>query len=155
LEVSAMDSHTNANVKLLLSPRQSQVITYWIYIGRISPAQAKRVDEMQAVADAWSLMANIFMVWNTSQMQAVLDRWSNRRQVFPPELAMKSLKQALVARNTHLHLSASRSRATEMPKPSRSPSAARIATMAGDRQRIVQRNYGPQWPMRKPACVFR
>jgi TnpA family transposase len=55
-----------------------------IYTGRISPAQAKRVDEMQAVADALSLMANIVMAWNTSQMQAVLDRWSNRRQVIPP-----------------------------------------------------------------------
>ncbi|MFC0594579.1 Tn3-like element IS1071 family transposase, partial [Ottowia pentelensis] len=54
-----------------------------IYTGRISPAQAKRVDEMQAVADALSLMANIVMAWNTSQMQAVLDRWSNRRQVIP------------------------------------------------------------------------
>jgi hypothetical protein len=41
-----------------------------IYTGRISPAQAKRVDEMQAVADALSLMANIVMAWN---MQAVLD----------------------------------------------------------------------------------
>lgn len=45
-----------------------------IYTGRISPAQAKRVDEMQAVADALSLLANIVMAWNTSQMQAVLDR---------------------------------------------------------------------------------
>ncbi|HHX3503471.1 TPA: Tn3-like element IS1071 family transposase, partial [Pseudomonas aeruginosa] len=60
-----------------------------IYTGRISPAQAKRVDEMQAVADALSLMANIVMAWNTSQMQAVLDRWSNRRQVIPPELIGK------------------------------------------------------------------
>jgi len=31
LEVSAMDTHTYANVKLLLSPRQSRGITYWIY----------------------------------------------------------------------------------------------------------------------------
>ena len=60
-----------------------------IYTGRISPAQAKRVDEMQAVADALSLMANIVMAWNTSQMQAVLDRWSNRRQVIPSELIGK------------------------------------------------------------------
>jgi TnpA family transposase len=60
-----------------------------IYTGRISPAQAKRVDELQAVADALSLMANIVMTWNTSQMQAVLDRWSNRRQVIPPELMGK------------------------------------------------------------------
>ena len=51
-----------------------------IYTGRISPAQAKRVDEMQAVADALSLLANIVMAWNTSQMQSVLNRWSNRRQ---------------------------------------------------------------------------
>ena len=57
-----------------------------IYTGRVSPAQAKRVDEMQAVADALSLLANIVMAWNTAQMQAVLDRWANRRQVIPPEL---------------------------------------------------------------------
>jgi len=31
LVVSAMDTHTDANVKLLLSPRQSRGITYWIY----------------------------------------------------------------------------------------------------------------------------
>jgi TnpA family transposase len=60
-----------------------------IYTGRISPAQVKRADEMQAVADALSLLANTVMAWNTSQMQAVLDRWSNRRQVFPPELIGK------------------------------------------------------------------
>ena len=57
-----------------------------IYTGRVSPAQAKRVNEMQAVADALSLLANIVMAWNTAQMQAVLDRWANRRQVIPPEL---------------------------------------------------------------------
>jgi len=60
-----------------------------IYTGRISPAQAKRAHEMQAVADALSLLANIVMAWNTSQMQAVLDRWSNRRQVIAPELIGK------------------------------------------------------------------
>lgn len=52
----------------------------------MSPAQAKRVDEMQAVADALSLLANIVMAWNTAQMQAVLDRWSNRRQIISNEL---------------------------------------------------------------------
>jgi TnpA family transposase len=57
-----------------------------IYTGRVSPAQAKRADEMQAVADALSLLANIVMAWNTAQMQAVLTRWANRRQVIPPEL---------------------------------------------------------------------
>ncbi|VTU45596.1 Transposase, TnpA family (plasmid) [Variovorax sp. SRS16] len=57
-----------------------------IYTGRISPAQARRVDEMQAVADALSLLANIVMAWNTAQMQAVLDRWTNRRQIVPAEL---------------------------------------------------------------------
>ena len=30
-----------------------------IYTGRVSPAQAKRVDEMQAVADALSLLARL------------------------------------------------------------------------------------------------
>lgn len=57
-----------------------------IYTGRVSPAQAKRPDEMQAVADAMSLLANIVMAWNAAQMQAVLNRWANRRQVIPPEL---------------------------------------------------------------------
>jgi TnpA family transposase len=70
-----------------------------IYTGRISPAQAKRVDEMQAVADALSLMANIVMAWNTSQMQAVLDRWSNRRQVIPPELIGKVAPTRLASIN--------------------------------------------------------
>jgi TnpA family transposase len=57
-----------------------------IYTGRVAPAQARRNDEMQAVADALSLLANIVMAWNTAQMQAVLDRWANRRQIVPPEL---------------------------------------------------------------------
>ena len=57
-----------------------------IYIGRVAGYQAKRDDEMQAVADALGLLANILMAWNTAQMQAVLDRWANRRQVIPPEL---------------------------------------------------------------------
>lgn len=57
-----------------------------IYTGRVSPTQAKRAEEMQAVADALSLLANIIMAWNTTQMQAVLDRWANRRQVIPGSL---------------------------------------------------------------------
>ena len=57
-----------------------------IYTGRVGPAQARRADEMQAVADALSLLANIVMAWNTAQIQVVLDRWANRRQVAPPEL---------------------------------------------------------------------
>jgi len=48
------------------------------YTGRVAPAQARRNDEMQAVADALSLLANLVMAWNTAQMQAVLDRWANR-----------------------------------------------------------------------------
>src|SRR3546814_5285923 len=42
-----------------------------IYTGRVSPAQAKRAEEMQAVADALSLLANIIMAWNTTQMQEI------------------------------------------------------------------------------------
>jgi hypothetical protein len=58
-----------------------------IYAGRVAGHQAKRMDEMQAVADALSLLANVVMAWNTAQMQAVLDRWSQGRwRVVPPEL---------------------------------------------------------------------
>jgi TnpA family transposase len=51
-----------------------------IYTGRVGVHQARRDDEMQAVADALSLLANIVMAWNTAQMQAVIDRWNNRRR---------------------------------------------------------------------------
>jgi len=57
-----------------------------IYTGRVATAQARRADEMQAVADALSLLANIVMAWNTAQMQAVLDRWAHRRQIVTREL---------------------------------------------------------------------
>ena len=57
-----------------------------IYAGRVANHQARRVEEMQAVAEALNLLANIIMAWNTAQMQAVLDSWANRRQIFPPEL---------------------------------------------------------------------
>jgi hypothetical protein len=57
-----------------------------IYTRRVGPAQARRADEMQAVANALSLLANIVMAWNTAQMQSELDRWANRHQVVPPEL---------------------------------------------------------------------
>lgn len=60
-----------------------------IYTGRISPAQAKRPDEMQAVADGLSLLANTVMAWNTMQMQAVVDRWANRRQVIEADIMAK------------------------------------------------------------------
>lgn len=59
------------------------------YTGRVSPAQAKRVAEMQAVADALSLLANSTIAWNTTQMQSVLNRWANRRLVIPAELTGK------------------------------------------------------------------
>jgi hypothetical protein len=49
--------------------------------------QAKSEDEMQAVADALSLLANIVMAWNTTKMQAIFDRWAQRRSgAIPPEL---------------------------------------------------------------------
>jgi hypothetical protein len=57
-----------------------------IYSGRVNPMQARRSDDMQAVADALTLLANIVMAWNTSRMQAVLDRWSTRRRLVPSEL---------------------------------------------------------------------
>ena len=58
-----------------------------IYTGRIAGHQAKQSEEMQAVADALSLLANIVMAWNTAQMQQVLDHWAQRRGgSVPPEL---------------------------------------------------------------------
>jgi TnpA family transposase len=83
------DSFRNELRRVLNRGEAVNALKRAIYTGRISPAQAKRVDEMQAVADALSLLANIVMAWNTSQMQTVLDRWSNRRQVIPPELIGK------------------------------------------------------------------
>jgi TnpA family transposase len=44
-----------------------------IYAGRVAGYQAKQHDEMQAVADALSLLANIVMAWNTIKIQMVLD----------------------------------------------------------------------------------
>ena len=58
-----------------------------IYTGRVASHQAKRPDEMQAVSDALSLLANIVMAWNTTQMQQALDHWAQRRGgAVPPEL---------------------------------------------------------------------
>jgi TnpA family transposase len=58
-----------------------------IYVGRVSSYQAKQHEEMQAVADALSLLANLVMAWNTMKMQSVLDRWNARRFTsVPPEL---------------------------------------------------------------------
>ena len=58
-----------------------------IYVGRVSSYQAKQHEEMQAVADALSLLANLVMAWNTMKMQSVLDRWNARRSTsVPPQL---------------------------------------------------------------------
>ena len=58
-----------------------------IYAGRIASHQAKRQDELQAVGEALSLLANIVMAWNTDQMQAAVDHWSARRTTaVSPEL---------------------------------------------------------------------
>ena len=58
-----------------------------IYTGRVSNYQAKHDDEMQAVADALSLIANIVMAWTTAQMQKVVDHWNQRpRGKVPAEL---------------------------------------------------------------------
>jgi TnpA family transposase len=58
-----------------------------IYTGRVANYQAKSEDEMQAVADALSLLADIVMAWNTAKMQAIFDRWARRGNgAIPPEL---------------------------------------------------------------------
>jgi TnpA family transposase len=40
-----------------------------IYLGRVASYQAKQHEEMQAVADALSLLANLVMAWNTVKMR--------------------------------------------------------------------------------------
>jgi hypothetical protein len=50
-----------------------------IYTGRVASRQAKQPDDMQAVADAPSRLANIVMAWNTAQMQKVLDHRAQHR----------------------------------------------------------------------------
>ena len=55
----------------------------------IRPAQAKRPDEMQAVADGLSLLANTVMAWDTMQMKTVVNRWANRRQVIEADIIAK------------------------------------------------------------------
>jgi len=58
-----------------------------LYTGRVAAVQARQEDEMQAVADALSLLANIVMAWNTDQMQGIFDQWNQRRATaIPPEL---------------------------------------------------------------------
>ena len=70
-----------------------------IHTGRIAPAQAKRPDEMQAVADAVNRLANIVMAWNTMKLKAVLGRWANRRQFIAPELTGKIAPTSLAGIN--------------------------------------------------------
>jgi TnpA family transposase len=55
-----------------------------IYVGRVASYQAKQHEEMQAVADALSLLANLVMAWNTMKMQSILDRWNARRSTAVP-----------------------------------------------------------------------
>ena len=76
-----------------------------IYTGKISPAQARRADEMQAVADGLSLLANTVMAWNTMQMQAVLSRWANRRQVIEADIMGKIAPTRLNGINLRIQVS--------------------------------------------------
>ncbi len=65
----------------------SNALKRLIYKGYIASYQAKSEDEMQAVVDALSLIANIVMAWNTTKMQAIFDRWGQHRGgAIPPEL---------------------------------------------------------------------
>ena len=58
-----------------------------IYTGRVASHQTKRPDELQAVADILSIVANIVMAWNTTQIQQAFDHWAQRRgSAVPPEL---------------------------------------------------------------------
>ena len=50
-----------------------------IYTCQVANYKAKSEDEMQAVADALSLLANIVIAWNKAKMLAIFDRWAQRR----------------------------------------------------------------------------
>jgi hypothetical protein len=50
-----------------------------IYTGRVAGYQAKSQDEMQAIANALGLLANIVMAWNTVKIQVIFDRWAQSR----------------------------------------------------------------------------
>ena len=62
-----------------------------IYTGRVANYQAKSEDEMQAVADALSLLANIVMAWNTTKMQSILARWAQRSSGDIPQELIASI----------------------------------------------------------------
>ena len=50
-----------------------------IYTGRVAGYQVKSQDEMQAIANALGLLANIVMAWNTVKIHVIFDRWAQSR----------------------------------------------------------------------------
>jgi hypothetical protein len=77
-----------------------------IHAGRVSPHQAKRSDELQAVTEALALLANIVMAWNTDQIQSVSDGWKAQRGCeVRPELIAKVAPTRLEGINLPRHLS--------------------------------------------------
>ena len=71
-----------------------------IYTGRVTGHQVKREDEMQAVSDALSLLANIVMAWNTAKMQGAFDHWNGRREKIAPALISKIAPTRLEGKTT-------------------------------------------------------
>jgi len=94
--------------------------------GRISIAQAKRADEIQAVADGLSLLSNTMMAWNTMQIQAVVNRWANRRKVIEDDIMVKISPTRLSGINLRgvLRCPVERYAADLMPSPAVPISAA-------------------------------
>ena len=56
-----------ASVRVLNRGEFANALRPAIYTGRVASYQAKQHDEMQAVANALSLPANLVMAWNTSR----------------------------------------------------------------------------------------
>jgi TnpA family transposase len=82
-------------LRVLNRGEATNVLKRLIYTGRVANYQAKSEDEMQAVADALSLLANIVTAWNTAKMQAIFDRWAQRRGgAVPPELIGRIARHA-------------------------------------------------------------
>jgi hypothetical protein len=70
-----MDTHTDANVKLLLSPRQSRGITYWIQQEQL----ARSLGDVVAKRGQWQLPT---VGWSVFKMRY----FSRERLRFPAEV---------------------------------------------------------------------
>jgi TnpA family transposase len=74
-----------------------------IYLGRVASSQAKQHEEMQAVADALSLLANLVMAWNTMKMQSgpsyYRHFWHQNHALLEPNWVFRTPRNGISAGN--------------------------------------------------------